>query len=344
MSCEGLSPAQVNGDLLFKDGEQGRLISNNVITPEQFEGTVTHDPNLSQPYVDSVNVGYEIGVGPDFSFGITGIYKKSGNLYARIDPSRPFPDAYDQVTVINPVDNQPLNIFIEKAEFGPVPTASRLGNDDRAERTYKGVEFTVRRRFRDGWQFYGSYTLGESNGTLGTHFNDSFALDVRDPNALINAEGPLSLDSRHLIKLNFSWVAPYEITIGAAYRGQSGVPANGLIGSRMPGATFFQFQRGVHYPEFDSSGVRYRLSRADVSVEPRGTHRVDFQSIFNVRVEKFFVLKENTRLGVVFDVLNLLNSSAVTHVQTQRFGLTNFLDPEAIVAPRRARFGFRFQF
>ena len=69
-----------------------------------------------------------------------------------------------------------------------------------------------------------------------------------------------------------------------------------------------------------------------------------FQNILNVRVEKFFAIKDNLRIGVLVDVLNLLNSSAVTHVQTQRFGLTNFLEPEAIVPPRRARFGFRFQF
>ena len=45
---------------------------------------------------------------------------------------------------------------------------------------------------------------------------------------------------------------------------------------------------------------------------------------------------------VGLDVLNALNSGAVTHVQELRFGLTNYLEPEAIVPPRRARFGFRF--
>ncbi len=47
-------------------------------------------------------------------------------------------------------------------------------------------------------------------------------------------------------------------------------------------------RRGVDYPEFDANGERYRSSRVDVAVEQRGTHRVDFRNILNLRVEKFF--------------------------------------------------------
>jgi hypothetical protein len=191
---------------------------------------------------------------------------------------------------------------------------------------------------------FGSYTLGDSTGNLGTHFNDSFSLNVRNPNDLINRDGPLSLDARHLLKLSFSWVAPYEINLAAQYLGQTGFPANLLLGSRMPGATFFQFRRGIHYPENNADGVRYRESRVDVAVEPRGTHRVDFQNLLNLRVEKFFEFDRGVRIGLTLDVLNVLNSGAVTHVQEQRFGLTNFLEPEAIVPPRRARFGVRLLF
>ena len=342
ISCQGLPLDQMNGDLLFVAGEEGRLISNNVVSPEEFAGTITHDPNLQQPYVDSVNVGFEFGVGADFSFSVTGIYKRAGDLFATTDPLRPFDQAYDEVSVVNPVDNQPMNIFLVRPDF--TATDSFRSNSDLANRRYKGLEFVARRRFRDGWQLFGSYTLGDSTGNLGTHFNDSFSLNVRNPNDLINRDGPLSLDARHLLKLSFSWVAPYEINLAAQYLGQTGFPANLLLGSRMPGATFFQFRRGIDYPENNADGVRYRESRVDVAVEPRGTHRVDFQNLLNLRVEKFFEFDRGIRIGLTLDVLNVLNSGAVTHIQTQRFGLTNFLEPEAIVPPRRARFGFRFLF
>jgi len=343
ISCQGLPADQMNGDLHFVAGEEGRLISNSVKSPEEFAGTITHDPNLLQPYVDSVNLGFEFGVGADFSLSVTGMYKRAGDLYATTDPLRPHDQAYDEVSVINPVNNQPMNIFVVNPAF--TDSGSLRSNSDLAERHYKGLEFVARRRFRDDWQLLGSYTLGSSTGNLGTHFNDSFSLNVRSPNDLINRDGPLSLDSRHLLKLSFSWIAPYDINIGAQYLGQTGFPANTLLGrSRMPGATFFQFQRGIHYPTNNPDGIKYRESRVDVAVEPRGTHRVDFQNILNLRVEKTLDLNGGKRIGLTFDVMNILNSGAVTHVQEQRFGLENFLETEAIVFPRRARIGVKFQF
>ena len=266
----------MNGDLLFVAGEEGRLISNSVLSPEEFAGTITHDPNLQQPYVDSVNVGFEFGVGADFSFGVTGIYKRAGDLFATTDPLRPFDQAYDEVSVINPVDNQPMNIFLVKPEF--TATGSLRSNSDLAERRYKGLEFVARRRFRDGWQLFGSYTLGSSTGNLGTHFNDSFSLNVRDPNDLINRDGPLSLDARHLLKLSFSWIAPYEINLAAQYLGQTGFPTNNLLGRVfMPGATEFQFRRGIHFrkttPTESGTGNLGSKSRSSLAEPTASTSR-----------------------------------------------------------------------
>jgi hypothetical protein len=46
----------------------------------------------------------------------------------------------------------------------------------------------------------------------------------------------------------------------------------------------------------------------------------------------------------MLDVLNALNSSAVTHIQSSRREFVNFLLPEAIESPLRARIGLRFTF
>jgi hypothetical protein len=43
-------------------------------------------------------------------------------------------------------------------------------------------------------------------------------------------------------------------------------------------------------------------------------------------------------------VLNVLNSDAVTHIQTQRLEFVNYGLPELIDSPVRARFGLRLMF
>jgi hypothetical protein len=116
------------------------------------------------------------------------------------------------------------------------------------------------------------------------------------------------------------------------------------IGGAFGGATYFQFRRGIDYPARDASGAQYRESALVIPVQPRGTNRVDFRSVLNVRVEKSFDVGQGRRLGLLLDVLNLLNSNAVTHVQTQRIEFVNFGRPAAIENPRRARLGIRFAF
>ena len=116
------------------------------------------------------------------------------------------------------------------------------------------------------------------------------------------------------------------------------------LGNFYAGATYFQFLRGVHYPATNAAGIAYRESSITLPVEPRGTHRVDFRNILNLRVEKALRFGGERRLSLVLDVLNTLNSSAVTHIQSSRIEFVNFLLPEAIESPRRARVGIRFAF
>ena len=102
--------------------------------------------------------------------------------------------------------------------------------------------------------------------------------------------------------------------------------------------------RGTHYPATNAAGIAYRETTIILPVEARGTHRVDFRNILNLRVEKPLRIGGERRLSLVLDVLNTLNSSAVTHIQSSRLEFVNFLLPEAIESPRRARVGIRFAF
>lgn len=348
ISCQGLPPGQVNGDLRFQPEERGALLARGVQSPEEFGNRLTHDPNLRQAYVDGVNVGFEFGLGGEMSVGVQGIYKKHGNIIGSLDPSRrPFDQFYDAVQVTNPVDNQPLTLYLQKPALATRPTQTFLSNPPEARADYRGLELVVRKRFSNRWQFLGSYLVGKAEGNIGTHFNDGIGRTVTNPNQLVNDFGPLSLDSTHQIKMSGSYHAPGGVILGVSYLGMTGYPIRSFvseIGGTFGGASYFQFLRGVHYPRFDANGLQYVESAVNVPVEPRGTHRVDFRNVLNLRAEKTFNVGADRRLGLIVDVLNVFNSSAVTHVQAQRLEFVNYRLPELIEAPIRARVGFRLLF
>ena len=348
ISCQGLPASQVNGDLHFQTQERGGLLSTGVITPEQFVGVVTHDPHLKQPYVDAFNVGFEVGLRSDLSVGVAGIYKKYGDVLGSLDPTRrPFDMWFDSVQVTNPLTSQPMTIYLENPSLGTVPTQVFLSNPPEAEGDYRGVEFVVRKRYANRWQLFASYLLGSAEGNIGTHFNDGIGYTVSNPNQLINSFGPLSLDATHQIKVNGSILVPGGINLGLSYLGISGYPWRSFvseIGGQFGGATYFQFIRGVHYPVTNAAGQQYRETQVTLPLEPRGTRRVDFRNALNLRAEKIIGLPGDRRIGIIVDVLNVLNGNAVTHIQAQRLEFVNYGLPELVETPIRARFGLRFFF
>ena len=209
------------------------------------------------------------------------------------------------------------------------------------------MEFVVRKRYANKWQLFGSYLYGRSEGNIGTHFNDGIGYTVSNPNQLINSFGPLSLDATHQIKVNGSVMVPWNVNLGLSYLGISGYPWRSFvseIGGQFGGSTYFQFIRGVHYPATNAAGQQYREAQVTLPIEPRGSRRVDFRNVLNLRIEKTFTFAGDRRLGVLVDVLNVLNNSAVTHIQNQRLEFVNYGLPELIESPVRARFGLRFMF
>jgi hypothetical protein len=83
--------------------------------------------------------------------------------------------------------------------------------------------------------------------------------------------------------------------------------------------------------------------RRVVLAEPRGGYQLDNLYDIGIRLDKDFSFGENKRLRLSLDIFNLLNSDAATAVLNNSsqgdFGL-----PTAIVYPRQAMVGVRFEF
>jgi hypothetical protein len=83
-----------------------------------------------------------------------------------------------------------------------------------------------------------------------------------------------------------------------------------------------------------------------VLLEPRGTRRLSSQSLLDLRLSRSIALGKATRIDLLLDLLNALNSTAEesiisdTQLTTSALNPT-FGQPNAFVDPRRVMLGVR---
>lgn len=327
----------LNEDLIFQFGEEGNLIRDTTAT-SQF-GV---DPDLKAPYWQTFTVGIDHELFADVRFSVTGIYRKEYDQVETIDTSRPFDDAYNAVSVTNPITGEPMTVYALVPEFTQIPAAFLVTNPGSElcsfcidlERNYKGLQFVLEKRMRDGWQFYGSYTLSRAEGNKGTHHRTWGRAIFGNPNRSINSFGATTLDRTHSVKLQGTWVAPWEVFLSFAYTGQSGIP--------------FQQDRGALGPEVrftraDSDLIQIER-RIDVLGLPPGEERLSSRHLIDFRAEKRFPFGEFGFLGLIVDVRNLTNADYENFVEDVLITDRDFGIPGEIVFPRTLRLGVRFEF
>jgi hypothetical protein len=313
-----------NGDSRFQYGEQGtlrvtRLASQNFV-----------DPDLRQPFVDTVYLGIERQLTKTLTVGLTGIYKKQRNIIDQISTNRPL-SAYNAVSVTNRYTGQPLTVYALKPEFSSVTSILETTNVKELYEQYKGIEIVANKRMANRWQLQGSLNISRLKGNTG----GSFA----DPNGRVFVEGPLDLDVPLQAKLIGSYQAPWGFLLSGYYQGQSGLPAAipTTTTAGVPGATRVRFSAA------DNPAIVVE-SFIEVRAEPRGSQRLPFRNLFSLRAEKEFKLGKGTRLSAIADAVNLFNDNTVTGIQALLFDQANYLTPALIVNPRTFRLGFKFDF
>ena len=329
----------LNGDLVFQDNELGTM------TRGRSAGKREADPNLRQQYVDNFNLTFEQQFGRDFVFSIAGIVKRENDILETMDKGRPF-SAYNKVSVTNPIDGQPINVYVLDPSYLGSPSITYLTNPKNPVplfRDFEALEMVFQRRFREGWQLLASYTFSNSYGNIGNSYGSSSGgRPVYDnPNTtLTNIEGPLDMDVPHAFKLQGTKVLPFDIWVSGYYQALSGFPlklpqdfpSDPAMGART--VRFFREQ----IPEMVVE------SRVDVAGTQRGSERHDFKHLVSFRAEKKFNFGDNKRIGIIADVFNLFNSSRVTTVQSLRIDVPQFHVPARIEFARRLRIGLRVEF
>jgi Carboxypeptidase regulatory-like domain/TonB dependent receptor-like, beta-barrel len=314
--------------------------SVNYTTPVYSPGTTVVDPNISSPYADEINFGFERELFEDFSASATFLAKWEQNLIDDVD--RAHLDwthylatgelvwtGYDAVQGTDPFTGDPITFYEMNDSFGDYGFVFQ--NVPGTARKYTGFEFKLTKRMSHRWGMQSSYVWSHGVGILNTSRDQStgFSGFYDDPNSMINAYGRLDYQREHLIKVQGSYLAPWGITVSAYYQFGTGVPYTRVLRSYEAGLGSL-YQGGV-----------------SIFAEKRGAHELPDQHLLDLRIEKSFDLGKG-QIAAQIDVYNAFNNNRTTSIgNTTNYDW--FLDSRGqaiygIMGPRYFQFGLIYRF
>jgi hypothetical protein len=281
---------------------------------------VALDSNTRTPHTDEYSIGIDREITPRLAVATAYVRKTGSNFIAWTDVGGQYRE--EARTLAN---GQVLPVFVLTS-----PTASRrflLTNPAEYSMTYNGLVVALDKRQSNGWQAFGSYTFSRTSGlqaASGTTADGAQLSTVapgntfgRDPNNLTNAEGRLPNDRPHVFRV----------------MGSLQVPRSGVLVSA-------NFQHFSGKPWAASTQVSLPQGAQRILIEPRGSRRLESQSLLDLRVSKTLGFGAG-RVELLFDVLNVLNDTAGEALASDNLFAANFAQPTVFMDPRRVMLGVR---
>lgn len=318
----------LNGDLVFQDGEQGTLLNTSV--PATFETlALTRDPNLKRPYRNEYVAGIDHELIRNLRLSATYIRVQERDNITDVELNVPF-DAYTPVQVteqgrdglFGTADDQVLTVYNENLPLQTHVTQQR--NDNRVAQRSDVIEITATKRYSNRWTLLAGYTWSKV---------EVDRTSVETPNdALVNAAGR-SGGREHQFKMTGSYELPWGVMLGGNFRLESGA----------------FITRTVQITGLNQGNIT-------VNAEPRGSVTLDTLPTLDLRLGKLFRFGAN-QIEVDLDMFNITNENTVYDVrtgsnrQTVRVGRTGetrvipqFMSPTGILGPRIFRFNVTYRF
>ncbi len=306
-----------NGDRRYQLGEES---ANPTATT--LAGTIQLDPNISSPYSHDVSFYLERQVSDSIGTRVGFVYKSEDDLIAQYNPGRPISAYTVPYSVVDTgvdglggtADDRAISLLgvPNSADVNArFPLTNVTQNTPRFSR-YKTVEASMNKRLSNRWaaQIGGSHTWA----------HDFPGAYPNNPNGVFDQD-----TTRWDFKVSGTYEAPYGIRISPLVRHQAG--AN------------FARQFSVGAASATAAGA---IFSGTINVEPLNSRRHDNITVVDVRADRGFSLSRGMRVRLFVDLFNITNSNAA-ETRTITTG-TAFLRPTAVLAPRTARIGARFQF
>lgn len=282
------------------------------------------EDKLDQAYMDQFTVGIERELMKDLSLGVTYIYRKNYNQIASINTGA----VYEIQPWTEPTTGQTFDIWVQtnsKSENHYFITNPKQGDLSWIQytpyRKYNGVEILLNKRFSHNWQLMASYVYSQATGnfdnTQGT--GAGWSRNFQNPNNQINADGKLSNDYTHMLKIQGSLILPLDINVNVNFQLISG--RTYTMEARIPSSA--------------------DPNRSIIFVETRGDRRYPTSKNLDIRLEKTFKIGPRFKIGFLMDIFNVFNEGIVTEYDTYT---TSFEEILTIKNPRAFRAGLRFWF
>ncbi len=262
------------------------------------------DPSLQGQFIDEVLLGFEYEVAPNFALGVQATYRDLGRVVE---------DFLDASTgnyfVANPGQGVGTTVTFYDYYFSNRPNGDVINSftapSAGADREYKSVQLTARKRFSGNWQLLANYVWSElegnydgafqvSTGQLDPTINSAF--DYAD--FAINAEGRLSLDREHQFRVDgtyrFDEGWADGLTVGASAFWKGGFPLNAY--------------------GYSSAYNNHELFLAPRGSLGRGPDQYELDLHLNYPIK----LSQNKEINLLVDIFNVLDRQSITRLD-ERF-------------------------
>jgi hypothetical protein len=289
-------------------------------------GVTVIDDDLDQPYLDQYTLGVDREIPGGITLSGTLIYRKKEDFIETVSRD----GIFVPVTGVVRETGQTITLF---DYMNPETDVLVYRNVPQLFREYKGVMLTATKRLRDNWQMMASYVYSETEGnvdnlgTSSTYGGDNPSRFLDTPNSLVNAEGKLTHDQTHQVKLQGTYVIPaINLSLSGNYTYYTGDTYMARSNCLLVDGDCYDFNQG---------SLRF-------FAEPRGARRLDPKNELDLRAEWFYDLANQTRLGVFVDIFNVTNDERATVVE-DRTG-SAFETARSANLPRSYRVGLRVNF
>ena len=256
------------------------------------------DPDLKGQYIDEAIAGFEYEVMPNTTAGVRYVHRNLGRVIEDF-----LVPASGEYFIANPAQGtlgQSL-AFYDGEHTAPAPAAKRVNN---------AVELSLRKRYSNNWQFIASYVFSKLEGNYdGTFQNSTGQLDPNINSAfdyadfLVNAQGPLTNEHTHQVKLDGSYSVPNgalrDLNFGASMRWFSGLPLTA-------------YGYSIAYANWEY----YLTPRGSLGRGP-ADYEMDVHVGYPIRLGS-----SGAKANILLDVFNLFNRQAIT-VLDQRYNLVS---------------------
>ena len=250
------------------------------------------DPELKNQRIEEFLIGFEREIAPNFSVGIKYNHRKLANVIEDF-----LVPAEGEYFIANPGQGtlgQSLG-FYDGVTSAPAPLA---------QRTNDAVTLTASKRYSNNWQFLASYVWSKLEGNYdGTNQISTGQLDPNINSAfdygdfLVNAQGHLSNERKHQLKLDTSY---------------------GFSNGKLNGLQFGLSTRWYSGLPLGANGYSFAYANWEYYLTPRGTLGTG-PSEYEADVHVAYPIKlgSSASMMLIGDVFNLLNRQAITQLDTR---------------------------